>query len=138
MAKAPLHPGSCRPRQHLLVRIQVMAPVWSDHFPGRWEDVSEDGIRLAVPQTVAPGSVIAVHTRSLVIWARVQHCHDLHRDYYAADATVIGVYPHRQASPVSQQTAGLVRLWLALEKLRSEESKHRGRRSAARPRIRRQ
>jgi len=121
-------------QQHLLVRIQVMAPVWSDHFPGRWEDVSEDGIRLTTPEPVAPGSVIAVHTRSLVMWARVQRCHDLHREGYAADASVIGVYPHRETLTVSRETAGLVRLWVALEKLRGEETKSVGLSSAGRPR----
>ena len=110
-------------QQHLLVRIQVMAPVWSDHFPGRWEDVSEDGIRLALPEPVAPGSVIAVHTRSLVMWVRVQRCRDLHREGYAADAAVIGVYPRRETLTVSRETAGLVRLWVALEKLCGEETK---------------
>src|SRR5579863_3159287 len=108
--------------QDLLVRIQVMAPVWSDYFPGRWEDVSEDGIRLTMAAPVAPGSLIAVHTRSLVMWARVQRCHDRHREGYDADASVIGVYPHRKTSPVSRETAGLVRLWVALEKLRCEET----------------
>lgn len=138
MTTTPLHSASCRPRQHLLVRIQVMAPVWSDHFPGRWEEVSEDGLRLAMPLPVAPGSVIAVRTRSLVIWARVQHCRNLNHNRYTADATVIRVYPYREVSPVSQQNAGLVRLWLALEKLHGKESTLVSRRSSARSRTRRQ
>jgi hypothetical protein len=125
------HSLSCRSRQDLLVRIQVMAPVWSDHFPGRWEDVSEDGIRLGMPEPVAPGSVIAVRTRSLVIWARVQRCHNLGRDGYSAEAAVIRVYAQREASAVSRQTAGLVRLWLALEKLRAEETNYIVREAAA-------
>jgi hypothetical protein len=131
MTTTPRHSLSCRSRQDLLVRIQVMAPVWSDHFPGRWEDVAEDSIRLRMPQPVTPGSVMAVHTRSLVIWARVQRCQDFNREGYTADAAVIGVYPHRQASNVSRQTAGLVRLWVALEKLRSQETRRMVRRPAA-------
>jgi len=103
-----------RSRKNPLVRIQVMAPVWSDHFPGRWEDVSGESIRLTMASPVAPGSVISVRTRSLLIRGRVQRCQNLDQKY-TAHAAVEEVSLLGHTSPVFQETTGLVRLLLALE-----------------------
>ena len=98
------------------VRIQVTAPVRSDHFPGRWEDVTEGCIRLRVAAPVTPGSAIAVRTRSLLIRGRIQRCHDDLNRKYLADVAVVDVCLRGRTAPLSKETAGLVRLLMALEK----------------------
>jgi hypothetical protein len=110
-----------RSQKNPKVRIQVMSPVWPEYFQGRWENVSEDCIRLTMPSPVAPGSVISVRTRSLLIRGRVQSCQNLNQ-LYLADAAVDQVSLLGHAEPVSQHTAGLVRLLLALESLDKQPS----------------
>jgi hypothetical protein len=118
------HSPADQPQKSPPVRIQVMAPVWSDCFPGRWEDVSEGSIRLSVAKPVPPGSVVAVRTRSLLIRGRIQRCHNLNQGHLA-EASVIEVSPLGHTSSVSRETAGLVRLLLALNKLRGDKARKR-------------
>lgn len=106
------------------VRIQMMAPEWSDCFPGRWEDVSDGKIRLSAANPVPAGSVVSVRTRSLLIRGRVQRCQDLNQEY-VAEASVMEVSPLGHSSSVSRETAGLVRLLLAVNKLHGTKAPKR-------------
>jgi hypothetical protein len=109
--------NSARDEQSPPVRIQMIAPEWSDCFPGRWEDVSDGKIRLSAAKPVPAGSVVSIRTRSLLIRGRIQRCEHLNQEYLA-DASVVEVSPLGHTSPVSRETAGLVRLLLAVNRLR--------------------
>jgi len=105
-----------RDEQSPPVRIQLIAPEWSDSFPGRWEDAADGKIRVSAAKPVPAGSLVSVRTRSLLIRGRVQRCENLNQEYLA-DASVTEVSPLGHSSSVSRETAGLVRLLLAVNKL---------------------